>query len=447
LKALRQDAIIVGAGTAGSTAARYLAESGFSVCLVDVKKREAIGDKVCGDAIAKHHFDNLGLDYPRGDELLSHVNGLAVYSPDRESVLRVQGEGVTGFMIDRHEFGQRLLNHALDAGATLLDQTRALEPIVRKNSVVGVRFKDAHSGNVLEIEAPITIDASGYVAALRSKMPAELDVEPKLRAEDSIVAYREIRTSVEFNSDLNEIYLTQQAAPGGYYWIFDRGHGEVNVGLGVQMRPGHPNPKERLYKHVLSQKLFRNSKVVHGGGGIVPTRRPLSSLTANGIVFIGDAACLVNPIHGGGIGPSMISGKIAAETTARALKESNVSREGLWSANVSYMKMYGGKQAGLDVFRLFLQSISDEELNFGMKRQLVTHQDVLGASMEGELEYSITEMAERALRGIGKLSLLFRLRKTADLMRRAKQLYMDYPSFEDFRSWRSRAESIFAQLN
>ncbi|MFH0848685.1 MAG: NAD(P)/FAD-dependent oxidoreductase [archaeon] len=444
LETLKQDVIIVGAGTAGSTAARFLAQSGFSVSLVDLKEREAIGEKVCGDAIAKHHFDRVGLDYPQGDELLSHVNGLAVYSPDRESVLRVQGEGVTGFMVDRHGFGQRLLGRALDAGATLLDHRRALEPIVRKNTVVGVRLEDVHSSSVVEMEAPITIDASGYVAVLRSKIPTEMGVEPKLRAEDSILAYREIRADVEFTSDLSEIHVTQKEAPGGYYWIFDRGRGEVNVGLGVQMRAGCPNPKEQLYKHVLSQKLFRNSKIVRGGGGIVPTRRPLPSLTANGIIFIGDAACLVNPIHGGGIGPSMTSGKIAAETTAKALGEGNVSREGLWSANVSYMKTYGGKQAGLDVFRMFLQSISDEELNFGLKHQLVTHQDVLGASMEGELDYSIAEKAERVLRGIGKLSLLYRLKKTADLMRTAKQLYMDYPSPEGYASWRSKADSMFS---
>ena len=441
---MKQDVIVIGAGPAGAMAAKQLADSSLSVLLLDMKERGAVGDKVCGDAIGKHHFDFLNLGCPTGEELLCKIDGIAVYPPDKESVLRVQGKGVTGFMIDRHRFGQRLLRDAVDAGATLLDRTRALEPVTKGGRVVGVTVEDMRSGETRTIEAAVTIDASGYAATLRSKMSPDSGIESKIEA-DAIVCYREIRGNVDFASDLSAIYLSQKIAPGGYYWIFDRGGGEVNVGLGVQMRPGDPNPKEYLYKHVLAQKLFRNSVVIHGGGGIVPTRRPLPSLVADGIMFIGDAACLVNPIHGGGIGPSMLSGKLAADTACEALGRGDVSREGLWALNVSYMKTYGAKQAGLDVFRLLLQSISDEEINFGMKHQLVTHQDVLGASMEGELRYSVSEKAERALRGIGKPSFLNRLRKTADLMRKAKQLYLEYPSPAEFKSWKTEVDLIFTQ--
>lgn len=442
---MRYDAIIVGAGTAGATAARYLAKNDFSVCLLDMKAQETIGEKVCGDAIAKHHFDLLKLDHPKGDELLCKVEGLAVYSPDKQSVLRVKDGGVNGFTVDRHKFGQRLLHDAMSAGATLLDQTRALEPVTREGGVTGVTVEDMCSRQLRTLEAPITIDASGYAGALRSKMPPEFGIEKEINAEDMIVAYREIRAGVDFTSDLSEIHISQEIASGGYYWLFDRGHGEVNVGLGVQMKTGHPNPKEQLYRHVLTQNLFKNSKILRGGGGIVPTRRPLPSLAANGIMFIGDAACLVNPIHGGGIGPSMLSGKLAADTADVALRKEDTSREVLWGLNTSYMKMYGAKQAGLDVFRLLLQSISDEELNFGIKQQLVTPREVLGASMEGELGYSITDKAQKVFRGIGRLGFLNRLRKTADLMHKARLLYLNYPCPDEFQSWKSRAESIFSQ--
>ncbi|MEM2352136.1 MAG: FAD-dependent oxidoreductase, partial [Thermoproteota archaeon] len=65
----RFDVIVVGAGTAGCMAAWTAAKAGLSVCLIDYKDYDSIGDKVCGDAIGKHHFDNFGLAYPRGDEL------------------------------------------------------------------------------------------------------------------------------------------------------------------------------------------------------------------------------------------------------------------------------------------------------------------------------------------------------------------------------------------
>jgi flavin-dependent dehydrogenase len=261
-----------------------------------------------------------------------------------------------------------------------------------------------------------------------------------------IVAYREIRTDVSWESDLGEIYLTQEVAPGGYYWVFDKGDGKVNVGLGVQMTGSHPNPKEQLYRYVLSKDPFKGSRLEKGGGGMVPTRRPMDCLVSNGIMLVGDAACLVNPIHGGGIGPSMLSGKLAAETAAEALEKRNAGREALWQYNVEYMQSYGAKQASLDAFRLLLQEVSDDELNFGMKNELVKEEDVLKASLEGDLRLSIRDKAKRAIRGAGRLGLLLKLEKTAEKMREIKALYQDYPPPERFEQWRSKVNSIYETL-
>ncbi|MEM2273615.1 MAG: FAD-dependent oxidoreductase, partial [Candidatus Bathyarchaeia archaeon] len=88
------DVIVVGAGTAGCMAARTASKAGLSVCLIDYKRADSIGDKVCGDAIGKHHFDNLGLAYPKGDELERTIMGIEVYSPDMETVFKLSGEGL-----------------------------------------------------------------------------------------------------------------------------------------------------------------------------------------------------------------------------------------------------------------------------------------------------------------------------------------------------------------
>jgi len=255
--------------------------------------------------------------------------------------------------------------------------------------------------------------------------------------------YREIRFNVESDSDFSEIYLNQQTAPGGYYWIFHKGEGKANVGVGVQMKEGYLKPKAQLYKHVLSRREFKNSKIIHGGGGIVPTRRPLDCLVANGIMLAGDAACLVNPIHGGGIGSSMLSGRLAAETAADAVSSGDLSRDGLWQYNIDYMKEYGGKQAGLDIFRIFLQSISDDEMNYGMKHQLVKQQDVLKASLTGSLKLSITDKAERAFKNLGRIGFLIRLRNTAKKMRQIKKTYLEYPSPKKFEQWKTKVANTY----
>jgi len=443
----KQDLLVVGAGTAGATAAAEAAKKGLRVCIVDMKPSELIGQKVCGDAIGRHHFDRLKMPCPSGQEFEGEMTGMRLFSPDRQTALRIQGEGVTGFVINRHRFGQRLLKQALDAGATLLDQTRVIAPLLRGEYVVGIEAEQMGSKGRVEIAASITVDASGYLGVVRSKLPDTFSVESTINSKDMIVAYREIRSDVSWSSDLGEIYLTQQLAPGGYYWIFDKGNGRVNVGLGVQMTGVHPNPKEQLYRYVLSQAPFKESKLEQGGGGIVPTRRPMDSLVSNGVMLIGDAACLVNPIHGGGIGPSMLSGKLAAETAVEALEKGDVRRKALWQYNVKYMQSYGAKQASLDIFRLLLQGISDDELNFGMKSGLVKEEDVLQASLIGDLRLSARDKAERALKSVGRLGLLMKLEKTASKMREIKALYQNYPSPEDFERWKHKVDSIKSLAN
>ncbi|MBS7623619.1 NAD(P)/FAD-dependent oxidoreductase, partial [Candidatus Bathyarchaeota archaeon] len=235
----------------------------------------------------------------------------------------------------------------------------------------------------------------------------------------------------------------QSIACGGYFWIFPRSGRSVNVGVGVQAGKSNTHPKTQLYSQILSKPLFKDTEVLTAGGGYVPTRRPLDSLVGDGVMIVGDAACLVNPIHGGGIGPSMLSGRIAADVASEAIERGVLDRCGLWRYNREYMKAYGAKQAGLDIFRIFLQEISDEELNYGMKQRLVKESDVLRASLDGDLRLTITEKAERAFRSIRKLDFLMKLRGTARKMSRVKRHFLDYPEPEDFPAWRARLKTLY----
>lgn len=441
----RFDVIVVGAGTAGCMAAKTAAEAGLSVCLIDYKDTSSIGDKVCGDAIGKHHFDSLGLAYPKGDELERTIDGIEVYSPDMETVFRLSGEDLYGFIVNRHAFGQRLLKEALDSGATLLDSTQVIEPVLSGGFVRGVIARDRKGGERKAILGSVTVDASGCSAVIRRKLPPEMGIETIIDKRDEVLCYREIRvleSEVE-NPNFCKIYLDLKIAPGGYYWVFPKRGTLVNVGLGVAMAGEYPNPREQLYKFVLSREIFKNSVPVHCGGGIVPTRRPIDSMVGNGVVIIGDAACNVNPVHGGGIGPSMMAGKIAGEVIVAALEVGEPTAEALWPINVRYMRTYGAKQAGLDVFRMFLQNLSNEDINYGMKYRLFSEEDVLKAGLKGDIRLSITEATRRIFMGIGRISFLKRLRAVARKSRAIKRLYEEYPeSPKDMQEWRLKVKSI-----
>ena len=440
------DVIVVGAGTGGSMAAKTIAKAGLKVCMIDRKAEQDIGDKVCGDAIGKHHFDNVGIAHPSGKELDQKIEGIKVYSPDMETEVNVKGEGVHGYLVNRLFFGQRLVKEAKAAGATLMDQTVVTEPVIKDGYVVGVSIKNLKTGENSELHAKVVVDASGHSAVLRKKLPAELGIEKEVDDEDVEICYREIREIKEPADDLGfcKIYLDLKRFPGGYCWIFPKSPTTVNVGLGVAMTKGFPNPKDLYNELVLSLPLFEGSRVLTGGGGLVPTRRPISPMVGNGIIVIGDAACQVNPIHGGGIGSSMMGGVKAAEVIIEALKKGDVSRDALWSYTGMFMEAYGAKQAGLDIFRILLQRLSNEEMNYGMRHHLITDDDLLKASMGEDLRLNITEKTSRLFKGFGCLSLLKKLNTTAKLMKEIKEHYRNYPSSPDgLAEWEKKTGQVF----
>jgi geranylgeranyl reductase family protein len=442
------DVIVVGAGTAGCLAAKTTAGAGLKVCIVERKRKEEIGEKVCGDALGEHHLKDRGLEKPQGGELEKRIEGIRIFSPDMGTVFTIEHEDFVGYMLNRRLFGQWLLKKALDEGAVLLDSTQTLEPMIKKGSVAGVLAKNLKTGENTRLEGKVVVDASGFLGVVRRKLPKKMGIDPEVPNDDVEACYREIRQlrQEDENSAYCEIYLSQKVTPGGYTWVFPKGGAKVNAGLGICMSGKFPNPKKQFYEYVLTKPIFEGSLLLSGGAWYDPTRRPLNSMVGDGVVVIGDAACQVNPIHGGGIGPSMMSGDLAGKAIIRALEKGEVSRESLWSYNCEYMHSYGAKQAGLDIFRLFLLKSPDEDINYGMRYRLLTEEDVLKAGMGEGIHLNVTETAKRVFKGVRRMRLLTRLRLTATLAKKAGLHYSNYPETpEKFEDWRAQTEALFEE--
>jgi flavin-dependent dehydrogenase len=275
-----------------------------------------------------------------------------------------------------------------------------------------------------------------------------MGIENEVANEDVEACYREIRQLKQEteNTKYCEIYLNQKVTPGGYTWVFPKSGAKVNAGLGICMRGNFPNPKNQFYKHILTKPLFEGSLLLNGGAWYDPTRKPLDNMIGNGVAIVGDAACLVNPIHGGGIGPSMLSGYLAGKTIIEALEKGDVSQKSLWPYNRKYMEMYGVKQAGLDVFRFLLLTSRDEDLNYGMKYRLLTEEDVLKAGLGEEFRLNITETVKRVFRGLKRIRFLNKLRLTVNLMKQVKVHYGNYPkTSENFEEWQVKTDRLFKE--
>ena len=441
------DAIVVGAGTAGCLAAKTIAEAGLKICLVEKKKKEEVGEKICGDALGEHHLKTLGLEKPQGKELEKRIEGIRIFSPDENTIFTIAHEDFVGHMLNRRLFGQWLLNKSIDSGITFIDSTWFLEPVFEKGFMAGISAK-TRNGETVKLKGKVVVDASGFNGVVRHRLPVEMGIEREIANEDVEACYREIRQLKREgeNTKYCDIYLNQKVTPGGYTWVFPKSGTNVNVGLGICMIGNFPNPKKQFYNHILTKPIFEGSVLLDGGAWFDPTRRPLDSMVGNGVVLTGDAASLVNPIHGGGIGPSMLSGFYAGKTIAAALEKGEPTREALWPYNKMYMESYGKKQASLDIFRMLLIKSSDADLNYGMGCKLLTEDDVLKAGLGDDFHLNIGETARRVFRGIKRVRFLNKLRLTVKMMRQVQEHYDTYPKTpENFEQWRLQTGKLIEQ--
>ncbi|MDF1540928.1 MAG: hypothetical protein P1Q69_18675, partial [Candidatus Thorarchaeota archaeon] len=169
-------------------------------------------------------------------------------------------------------------------------------------------------------------------------------------------------------------------------------------------------------------------KVLDAGGGAVPVRRPVWSLVANGVAFVGDAAIMVNPIHGGGIGAGMRAGIILGEVAKEAIARRDTSAKGLWQYNTRFLVNFGRRLASLEIFKRLLSDVSDEELNFGFKKRILEASDLMAANKGDGFSLSVFDKMKRVKRAAGNLRLLMSIQRAASLMKKIDKEYANYPS-------------------
>ncbi|HDD68855.1 MAG TPA: hypothetical protein ENG61_00660 [Candidatus Korarchaeota archaeon] len=110
------------------------------------------------------------------------------------------------------------------------------------------------------------------------------------------------------------------------------------------------------------------------------------------------------------------------------------------------MELYGAKQAGLDVLRMYLQLMSDEELNFVFEKGVISSADIGEIGYKGDLGSTLISKVSSAIRLLSRPSLLARLKKVKDYMDKARELYYSYPkSPEDFKRWKIEVDKLFEE--
>ncbi len=445
------DIIVAGAGLAGSLAATMAARSGKRVLLLDRNPESEVGKKTiwgwtCGDAVAGSHIDfvrkKTGLTFGE-PELDRRVDGVYALSPDLKTKFKFEGVGYT---LDRPEFEARLLKAAKDSGAEYMSEFEVQGPIVEDRVVRGVYGRD-RSKEEFRFRSKVVIDALGISTVIRRNLPENQFVDRTVDIDDVESTGRYI---YEFELDHEDlayydrdnalIHLNNHMAPGGYGWVFPKSGNRINVGLGVQKKSldirnaklgKRDNLQTLIDEYVRWNPLFRNLRIWNKnnngkGSWSVAVRRQMESLVYDGYLGAGDSMVMPNPISAGGIGPALMSGILAGENAARAVEAQDTSTAGMWQYNLDYNEAYGKKMAGMEVFRIYLQSLNNDILNYGMKTFLTT-KEASDITLGIVPELSLASKFKMVLKGARNISAFSSLVYVVDKMKTLNRIYEDYP--------------------
>ncbi|MFZ1291102.1 MAG: NAD(P)/FAD-dependent oxidoreductase [Melioribacteraceae bacterium] len=307
------DIIVVGAGPAGSMAAKFTSENGVSVLMLE-KDRDVGYPVRCGEAVSLAGIEEFLKPDPKW--ISAEITKFSFISPDKtEVIIPFEGKGV---ILERKIFDYELANLASKSGTEILTRAYVNNLLVENNMVCGVKYE--FRGKQHQIKAKIVIGADGVES--RVGRWGGLKTHSDFRDMESGVQI----TASNINVDQNTCYFYwgSEYAPQGYLWIFPKGNGLANIGLAITGDIG----KKRSALSFLNEFMknyFPNASILSSVAGGIPFTPTLEKIVNPGIMLVGDAARQINPLSGGGIVSGMIGGSIAGKVASEAIIKNDLN--------------------------------------------------------------------------------------------------------------------------
>jgi flavin-dependent dehydrogenase len=311
------DALIAGAGPAGTVAATVLARAGARVLVVD--RATFPRDKLCGDTLnpgALALLRRLGLDAPVVEAGVP-LSGMIVTGGVHAQVTGTYRDGLRGRAISRRLLDQVLLDAAAAAGAMVETGTRVVEamldtagaaPVVR-----GVLLEAR--GRRTRLPAQVTIAADGRRSTLAFSLG--LARHPARPRRWAIGAYYEGVTGLAARGEMH-------VRPGCYLGVAPLPGGLANTCLVTTPRQGFADPA-RLLDHAVREDpcladRFASARRVSRCMTVGPLAVDARAAGRPGLLLAGDAAGFVDPMTGDGLRFAIEGGLLAAEAALEALE-------------------------------------------------------------------------------------------------------------------------------
>jgi digeranylgeranylglycerophospholipid reductase len=304
------DVIIVGAGPAGSLAAKFAAKGGVSTLLLE--KHPVIGYPVCcAEAISTTGLTNVVEADPRW--ICSGIERVKIFGP-KNSCAKIY-HPKAGYVLERRIFDRAMAEQAAIAGADVKVGVDVINLIRRENGqLTGVIANN--NGNQIEIEAKVIIAADGVESQMAHLAGLESILKPKYMHS----SYQYLIGGIQIEPEAIEFYFGNETVPGGYIWVFCKGSTTANVGLAISPVKS-PDKKAIDYLDEFVARRFGSCQIIERMTGGVPTYMEDLPLYKDNLLLCGDAARVIDSLTGAGIANALLSGKIAGQTAARMVKE------------------------------------------------------------------------------------------------------------------------------
>lgn len=327
------DAVVVGGGPSGATAAEDLARSGHTVALLDRSGRI----KPCGGAIPPRLIADF--DIP-DDQIVAKISTARMISPTGRKVDIPIENGFVG-MVDREHFDAFLRKRAGDAGATRI--TGTFQRIERDDAGTHVVYRDRDSGTDHRLTTKLVIGADGARSNVaRAEVPGG-DTIPY------VIAYHEIIEAPgkvgAYDPARCDVIYDGRISPDFYGWVFPHGK-SASVGMGSMVRDVD---LKKATADLRAASGLTDCPTIRREGAPIPLK-PLDRWdNGHDVVLAGDAAGVVAPSSGEGIYYAMVGGRVAATAAAACLasgriKDLRLARKLFMSEHKTVFRVLGSMQ-------------------------------------------------------------------------------------------------------
>ena len=390
------DVLVVGAGPAGSMAAKTTAERGINTILIE--RNKTIGYPVrCAEGINKFLFQDTGIKKDNSF-IEQEINGTKVYFYNE--IYKLNSEQWKGYTVDRTIFDKYLAKLAEKAGSKIFTDTKAVGLKKDNNRwIVKIKTKKQYYNS---IEAKIVIGADGFEcnlgkwAGIRTKW----NENEVCKCYELLLDCPNLKESDKFHMAFGEEF------PMGYAWIFPK-RKKANVGVGTTKKVNTTKALDFFINKYpkVDNILGRNYSIIEKRGGGIPMSGPknIDETVSDGIILAGDAAGMVDPITGEGISFSMLSGISAGEAAAIGIerKEWNKKVLSIYEEIWRNKEFLGGNPLGEEFY--MLKNIKD------IFYHIFTHKTVSTSTRESLISTLSLENEEDIIQSIDDLKRKFRI--------------------------------------